>query len=152
MSASNESGPTTAKRPSSASAASATGRSRSKTSARTARTASSAPAPGSATLADPSVAAALWKWVAKQLWDRCMAQRARILDLRREEPRWIQVTERMPEHLAVVLVDGGPARYIEPSGAHNSGRWLALVESPHRYIQWEVKRWAPIAYPNGGGS
>lgn len=54
--------------------------------------------------------------------------------------QWVSVGERLPPENEPVMVDGGPAIF-------RRGEWLSMVESPHRVIQWEVKRWCRLPMP-----
>jgi hypothetical protein len=54
--------------------------------------------------------------------------------------QWIPTSQCTPSERRPVMVDGGPAYWEFRDG----GRWVSMVESPHRVIQWEATRWAEL--------
>jgi hypothetical protein len=155
MSDSSESGSTTANPPSSASAGTAPGRSRSKISAKTRR--ASEAGPGSATLADPSVAAALWKACAKDQFARLLPERElvrrltencrtanrrlRFLELALEATRWAPCAERLPPSGATVVGrDQDGALWL---AMHDGQGWNCMERGG--FDGARIVHWCPIA-------
>ncbi len=54
---------------------------------------------------------------------------------------WIAVEDRMPEHLTVVLVDGGVGFWHEREKLWHT---ITGFDWPGRPIQWEVTHWMPL--------